>query len=270
MAYVHLDAAAESPPLCIHYEVFGAPQAAHTLLCVHELGGSLESLREFAEHLSSRFRVIIFDQRGAGLSEHPALAFSVADLAQDIERLVAKLEIPGGFHLIGQAMGAISSLFYAINHGVRLRSLVLCDGTREIAASAAKYLYRSANQVRRLGMRAVTDTTVGYAFQGIADADTNPKWQAYRRRFRAYPPMSYALHLEALASVCLDDESLRSISCPTFVLSGADDAIWSPEEGRKLAQRIPGSVFEVVENAAHLPLTQAAETVARRVVGFVL
>lgn len=269
MRYVHLDATSTQPPLCLRYDSVGDAQAAHTIVCVHELGGSLDSYRDFAQRLAPRCRVITFDQRGAGLSEHPVGAFSVEDLADDIERLVQKLEIAKPFHLMGLAMGAVTALTYATRHGARLRSLVLCDGTGEIEPEASSYIKGRANKVRQAGMRAVGDVSFKNAFKGIPDADTHPKWQVYRSRFLSNAPMSYATHSDALADARFDDASLQSIACPTLVMTGVDDFIWPPEIGRRLAQRIPGAIFQTVENAAHFPPIQATEAVARTVEAFI-
>lgn len=74
----------------------------------------------------TRQRVVLFDQRGAGLSL-PAgeLAYNTtADLVADIERLRAYLGI-GRWHVIGGSWGAVPAILYAGSYPQRLRGLVL-------------------------------------------------------------------------------------------------------------------------------------------------
>ncbi|MFJ1256664.1 alpha/beta fold hydrolase [Cupriavidus sp. CuC1] len=265
MPYVHLEATPTQPPLCIRYEATGEPNAPHTLVCIHELGGALDTYQELARRLAPTCRVIAFDQRGAGLSEHPIAAFTLGDLVADIERLVRKLEITTPFHLMGLAMGAVTAVTYATLHSDRLRSLILCDGTGEILPAASRYIKDRANMVRQMGMRAVVDESFMNSFKGILDANTDPRWQAYRCRFLSNSPMSYAMHSDALAEAHLDDASLQSIACPTLVMTGVDDFIWPPKIGRRLAERIPGATFRILEGAAHFPPVQAPDAVVQEV-----
>ncbi len=157
MPCLTLGEASGSPPLAIHFEEWGSHQSSAIVL-VHELGGTLETFRAFAGMLGSRYRVIAFDQRGAGLSEKPVVPFKLIDLADDIGRLAA-LSITTPFHLMGLAMGAVTALHFAARHNASLASLILCDGTSELNSASRAYLLDRAAAVRRDGMRAGTDAT---------------------------------------------------------------------------------------------------------------
>ena len=259
MPYVTLAGDGRHKPLSIRYRSNGSASHAGTLILIHELGGSLETLSTFAELMSAGLRVVTYDQRGAGGSEHTAEAFSVEDLADDVDRIAKALDLSGPVHLMGLAMGAVVALRYALRHGGSLASLTLCDATGEITPEARSYLLDRAAAVRTTGMRAVADASFKNAFRGLQDPFNDPRWTEYRHRFLNNAPQSYAMHSAALAAAQFDDEELAGIVCPTLMMTGRHDFIWPPEVGRRLAARIPTASFHEIEDAAHFPLLQSAE-----------
>lgn len=269
MSRVTLEASGTQPTLSIHYRDSGDPGADRTLVFVHELGGTLESYDALRERLPSSWRVIAFDQRGAGRSEHPTRPFTIDDLAEDIRRLVDALRLRGRLSLFGMAMGAVTALAYAIRYGDTLTSLMLCDGTDRMEPEAVRYVVDRAQTVRSAGMRAVADASFSNAFGGLADPLANPDWAEYRLRFVLNAPHSYAMHSEALSRLRFDDPAFEAVSCPALVLTGRYDFIWPPDTGRRLAGRLPRSEFHVIEAGAHFPAVQAPDEVARRVLDFV-
>ncbi len=45
---------------------------------------------------------------------------------------------------------------------------------------------------------------------------------------------------------------LPTISCPTLILAGAEDALIPPKESEVMTQAIPGAQFKVIPEAGHL------------------
>ncbi|MEO8751839.1 MAG: alpha/beta hydrolase [Casimicrobiaceae bacterium] len=257
-----------APALSLHYEIWGDRPAAPTIVLVHELGGSLESFRAFGAILALRHRVVAFDQRGAGRSEKPTGPCTIADLADDIRALADAIKVAAPFHLLGLAMGAITALRFAVQHGERLDSLILCDAISEINDGSRNYLLRQAESVRKEGMRAVADATFKNAFRGLADAAANPAWAAYRQAFLGNAPEAYAMQLTALAGMSLTAEDMGKVRCRTLALTGKHDAIWPPAAGEALTAKLPNARFEILENAAHLPPVQDTKSVAACVMDF--
>lgn len=268
MPYVNLPARQGAAPLSVHYRITGRADAKHTLVCVHELGGSLKSFEQLLARLPAEIRIITFDQRGAGRSEHTVANFAVDDLAADIHALADSLGVRT-FHLMGMAMGAVVALKAATRLQGRLESLVLCDATGEITPEAREYILRRAVVVREQGMRPVVDASLSNAFRGIEVDWDEPLWATYRQRFLGNAPLSYALLSEALAQVCFDDRELANVTCPTLVLTGRNDFIWPPENGRRLAARLPNARFEEIAESSHFPPLQSPNVVAAIVTSFV-
>ena len=54
-----------------------------------------------------------------------------------------------------------------------------------------------------------------------------------------------------------------TIRAPVLVASGASDFLWPPAIGREVAALIPGTRFEVMEDAGHFPHLQAPQSLDR-------
>jgi 2-hydroxy-6-oxonona-2,4-dienedioate hydrolase len=69
-------------------------------------------------------------------------------------------------------------------------------------------------------------------------------------------------------ALTLDEELLRSVSCPTRFIWGADDTFGGEEVARHLVSLLPDADLEMLPDAGHLPWLDAPEHVARRTAAF--
>jgi len=109
----------------IYFEECGNPNGAPVLI-VHggPGGGCNPTMRRY--HDPQRYRIVLFDQRGCGLSRpHASLDHNTThDLVADMERLRNHLAITR-WQLFGGSWGSTLSLIYAELHPERVTSLVL-------------------------------------------------------------------------------------------------------------------------------------------------
>jgi proline iminopeptidase len=116
----------------IYWEQSGNPDGVPILVVHGGPGAGASSIhRRFFD--PDFYRIIIFDQRGAGRS-HPLGSLknnTLAHLVDDMEKLRHQLKIPR-WHLFGGSWGSTLSLAYAIEHpenciGLILRSIFLME-----------------------------------------------------------------------------------------------------------------------------------------------
>lgn len=109
----------------LYYEVSGN-KAGTPVVFLHggPGGGTSEKDRTFFN--PQKYKIIIFDQRGAGKSTPSACLEenTTWDLVKDIERIREKLNIEK-WHVFGGSWGSTLSLAYAQSHPDRVKSLVL-------------------------------------------------------------------------------------------------------------------------------------------------
>ena len=102
----------------------GGGLTAHTWDCV-------------ATMLRDRFRCVALDQRGHGDSEwSPVVDYRIASHVRDIEGFIDALGLQRPI-LVGQSMGGLNSIAYAIRHSEKMRAMVIVDVAPEISAPSA-------------------------------------------------------------------------------------------------------------------------------------
>ena len=138
------------------YRLFGLRPAAPALAALVLLHGATSAGREdFAAQiplLSRAFRVYAPDARG-----HATTRWDVADgwkyewLVDDVLAFADALGL-STFHLIGFSMGALTSLWFAVRHPERLRTLTVIgiSPEREPRASVARHLMDAARIARAI------------------------------------------------------------------------------------------------------------------------
>jgi 3-oxoadipate enol-lactonase len=233
------------------------------VLLLHELGGSSESWCAVIRLLATDRRVIAADMRCAGRSEKPLGAFALSDVADDLEAL---LRVMGQerVDVVGAALGSLVGALLAIRHPARVRRLMMCAVAPDTAGPTRTYLAERADKVRMVGMREVADTSLANSFP----ASHPEERAAYRGTYLGNDPAAYAELSLALGRLEMKAADWGAIRAPVLVVSGASDFLWPPAIGREVAALIPGTRFEVMEDAGHFPHLQAPTTLVRLTRGF--
>lgn len=108
-----------------HFHLSGSHEAP-LIVCVHGLTTPSfvwESLRKGLNGLG--FRVLVYDLYGRGYSDRPDGPQNKAFFNQQLDDLLAHLEIDSPFHMIGYSMGGAIATGFAATYPARVRRLVL-------------------------------------------------------------------------------------------------------------------------------------------------
>ena len=243
---------AEAGAISLHYNESGS--GGIPVLLLHELGGAAESWEAALSLFARSRRTIAVDLRCAGRSEKPMAAFGIADLANDLDKFLGVLGL-GTVDVVGAALGSLVGALLATRHPSRVRRLVMCAVSADMAGTTADYLTERASRVRRDGMRAVADASLGNAFpDNYAAAKAR-----YRPLYLANYPAAYANLSLALADLRMTATEWSAIRAPTLVASGEHDFIWPHQHGRHVAALIPGAQFALLPDAGHFPHMQTPD-----------
>ena len=131
----------------LYVEECGNPQGAPVVFLHGGPGGGISPLhRRFFD--PAAYRIVLFDQRGAGKSTPYAemQANSPAHLVADIEHLRMHLGIER-WHVFGGSWGSTLALAYAISHADRILSLIL-RGIFMIRTSELQWFYHDNRHMR--------------------------------------------------------------------------------------------------------------------------
>jgi 3-oxoadipate enol-lactonase len=247
----------------LHFRCSG--DGPRNIVFIHELGGSLDGWESVASLLESDFRVLRYDQRGAGLSEKVRTPFTIVDLVRDLESLIRAAELEPPYNIAGLAAGAGVALLFAHRHASEMGALILACPAIGVDANRRRYLAERSELAAREGMRAVVDSTLSRSYPDVVIRD-RAIYDSYRARFLANDPVSYGLANRALAETKIDS-IVEGVDTKCLVLAGMHDSLRPPDEIKALADRLPNAQFAEIDSA-HLMHVQAPRALAESMQAF--
>ncbi|HYE02941.1 MAG TPA: alpha/beta fold hydrolase [Phycisphaerales bacterium] len=240
----------------LHYEVHGA---GRPILLVHGFPLSSQMWTPIVQRLKSRYRMIVPDVRGHGLSESSPKT-SITQMADDLAAILDRVNERNPVVVVGLSMGGYIALEFFRRHRPRVRGLVLAD-TRAAADSPEKARERAliAQRVLAEGSLVLAESMTNKLFAPDAPADMKEVW---KERISHAKPEGVAAALTAMAQREDSIALLPTIDVPTLVIVGEHDAITPVDEVRAMQQSIPGSELVVVPGAGHLSPVEQPDRVA--------
>jgi class 3 adenylate cyclase/pimeloyl-ACP methyl ester carboxylesterase len=235
----------------IAYQVFGAGDV--DLIFLSPSGDSIDSRWEwpayasFLRQLGDSARVIMFDQRGRGVSDTPSGdALPSWERYADETRVVLDAVGSERAVLFGLTDSAATAVMFAATHPTRTQGLILGNATaRFVATPDQPSELKRQEELSRFAQEAWG--TEAFAQFGAPDAATDPafrRWFAKSQRLSLRPrEAAQLLRFEHTMDM---RGALASVSAPTLVLHRAGWNIIAPDEGRYLAEQIRGARFALV------------------------
>ncbi len=243
MATLHL------PEVDLHYVVEGS---GPRLLFFNGSGSSIAEMALLIEVLSSRFELLVHDQRGLGLTGIPTgPAPTMADYARDGVALLDHLGW-GSARVLGLSFGGMVAQEFAVTHPERVERLgLLCtsSGGRGGSSYPLHELADLSPEERRRVEVAIADTRFDEAWLADHPSDRALAEHLAGRRDTELPDerrRGAALQLAARRHHDTYDR-LEAITCPTLVAAGRFDGTAPLENSEALAARIPGALLRVYE-----------------------
>jgi 3-oxoadipate enol-lactonase len=233
--YVEIGNTSASPVLFLHGFPF-----SHTMW-----GAQLEAVGRM-------YRAIAYDIRGHGDSFVGDGQFTIEGHVDDLIGLMDHLKIHKAA-IVGLSMGGYITLRALERNPERFKAAVLCD-TRSEADSNEGKLKRAAGvvSVKEHGSEVFAGAFVKAVFAPESFKTKADAVASIQRTIKHTPPLSIAGTLIALAARTDTTASLASIKVPTLILVGEHDATTPPAASQAMHERIPGSEFHIIPQAAHM------------------
>jgi 3-oxoadipate enol-lactonase len=243
--------AADLPPLLL---VHGFP-LDHTMWAAQSAG------------LSRTFRVVAPDLRGHGRSDVPVAPYGMDELADDLAALMDRLGIEQAV-VGGLSMGGYVALAFWRRHPHRVRALLLAD-TRAEADSEVARAGRGAAiaKAREKGSAAIADDML----PRLLAPHNLARHEIERRLYNMMawqPRLGMAGSLAAMRDRPDSRPTLTTITVPTLVIVGDEDAITPAADSEALAEAIPGARLVVIPGAGHMSPMEAPRAFNRAVRAF--
>jgi DNA-binding SARP family transcriptional activator/pimeloyl-ACP methyl ester carboxylesterase len=264
---------AEGPFGAVAYTVLGSGD--ETLLispgfvCHIELALDHPPLRAFVESLAERFRVIVFDRRGVGLSERLGATGTPNATAADMAAILDDAGV-GRAWLFGSSEGGLGAMRLAVDEPQRVQGLCLFGSLARGSAApdypwalpAPAYDVWLQRLVAEWGGPVAIDTFA----PGMKDDPALRAWWARIVR-HAVSPGGLRTILGGLRDADLRAD-LGRIRVPTLVMHRRGDRAVRFEAGQHLAQNIPGAVWQPLEGMDHFWWCGDSGAVVRAILEF--
>ena len=246
--------------LVIHYRDRGRRDGP-PLVFINSLGTDFRIWNEVAEILAPDFRIVLHDKRGHGLSESGPDQNEMADYARDLAALLDALGV-GRATIVGLSIGGLIAQELYRHDPERIAALVLCDTAAKIGTDEV-WDQRIA-QVERGGIEAIADAVLERWFTAHFRAARSTELAGMRAMLTRTPRQGYLAACGALKRADLRPYA-GQIRVPTLCLVGDEDGSTPVALVKETAALIPGSRFEIIEGAGHLPNIEKPEIVAKLV-----
>jgi 3-oxoadipate enol-lactonase len=216
----------------LYYDLMG-PENGSVVCFTHSLAADGGMWAEqLPPLLVAGHRVLRLDMRGHGGSDF-----------LDISRV----------HFIGLSIGGMLGQAFAIKHGQRLSSAMLCDTSPQTPPGAQQaWAPRIAAVKRANSVAPLADATMERWFTDAYRARHPGRWKQIHAGIGGTTAAGYLGCAAAILNFDFSAE-LPKLQVPTLVVCGSDDQGTPPAGNKRIAQLIPGGRYEEIANTRHFP-----------------
>jgi len=209
--------------------------------------------------LRDDFHCIALDHRGPGDSDWaPDADYSIDAQREDVRGFADRLGLDR-FVLVGQSMGAINGLAFAVTHPQRLLALVMIDAGPEVRRRGSSRIRDFVNGgakpetleeiiERALAFNPRRDPQIlrrSLMHNLRRQPDGSWSWKYDRRRFQR---LDHDAHREERRRLADD---LANVTCPVLVVRGAESDVFHEEDALHLAKDFPDGRQVTIAQAGH-------------------
>ncbi len=235
----------------LYYEVHGS---GRPLVFFSGLSGGAWSWFMQIPYFKDRYKVIVFDNRGAGRSSKPPGPYSMADFASDAASILNHLSF-NSVYIVGVSMGGMIAQQFALMFPERVIAMVLgcthCGKSRRIPPSPDVLETLMKND--GLSHEEIIDKNIPLLFNPVFVKDNPDIIEQYKKASLSMPPQppdAFSAQLAAIQNfdVC---EELTSITSRVLIFTGTEDILVPPENSKILKELIRNSTLIEFNGAGH-------------------
>jgi len=263
----------------ICYETKGS---GYPVILVHGFGVKKEDWIAQFGPLSERFKVIRFDNRGAGKSDRPKIIYTMEIFADDIKGLMDYLKIKKA-HIIGWSLGGMIVQNFVLKHPEYANKVVLINTNYGTPDEQGPNVYKKMRldeleKLKKDPVKAFWDgaiTSYHRDFRKKMEADTKKKfydlWSVEDLiREKTINP-STPEDIEAQANALITHrtyERLEEIKQETLLITSSHDRVCPKSVMVEMHEKIPNSTLHVIDKAGHSSPRSRAPEVNNIIINF--
>jgi 3-oxoadipate enol-lactonase len=255
----------EANGIQLYYELHGPPDADVLVLS----NGVLMSTVSWGFQtpvLSQHYRLLLYDCRGMWQSDHPPGPYSMELHADDLAALLDALGIERA-HIGGTSYGAEVSMFFALKHPERTKSLIVTSAVSQLDAVlkgfAETWIAAARSKDPELLFQVVYPLT-------FSEAWITANQETLDLALERYEMLDMDAFLDLLLCFSRLDVTaeLHRIVAPTLVVVGEDDTLKPRKYSEIIAREIPNAEFAIIPHAGHAAMWEQAGVFNSLILGF--
>lgn len=235
----------------VYYEIHGEGEP---LVLINGAAVTTEVYTELIPIYSPEYRLVLFDNRGAGRSDAPDIPYTMEMFADDLAGLLDAIDISSA-HVHGASLGGGIAQCFTLIYPDRVRSLVLssthCGGLHMVAPDAEITKIITNPAMANPEERAETMMRLCVTPE-FATRNPGIMQRMRKERLKQYAS-SQGIRRQQQVSCAIDIyERLPEIKAPTLIIHGDADRLVPVENARIMASRILNAELVILKNAGHI------------------
>ncbi|QOL81498.1 3-oxoadipate enol-lactonase [Pseudooceanicola spongiae] len=248
--------------LNVHYTDEGDPNGA-PIVFANSLGTDLRLWDKLVPLLPAGLRIIRYDKRGHGLTDATPGPYSMGTLVRDAEMLLDHLSVKDAL-FVGLSIGGMIAQGLAVKRLDLVRALVISNSAAKIGMP--EMWAERIRATREDGIESMADAVLerwfGKAFRATEEL------AAWRNMLIRQSVEGYAGCCAAISGTDFYTPT-SGLRLPVLGIAGSEDGSTPPDLVRETIDLVPGSRFELIRGAGHLPCAEKPEDYARLLTTFI-
>jgi len=233
----------------LYYELHGSENAPVLVLNNGIIMNAATSWVFQTKTLSAHYRVLQYDCRGQGESDHPDEPYSMGEHADDLDGLLHLLGIENA-HIAGISYGGEVAQMFALKYPERTLSLILADTVSEVGPELRIVIEGWVDALKTSDPLAVYNATVPWNFSPEFIASNSALLENAKQRYADLDFKAVIRLCEAFYEVDFT-ERLGEIAVPVCIVVGAKDVLKGIPYAKILRSHILHAEYHVLEGAGH-------------------
>lgn len=273
--------------LKLHYRDYGGPADRPPVLCLHGLTRNARDFEALANHLAGRWRIIVPDFRGRGLSEYDPVAsrYIPPTYAADVLQLLDELAIAQAV-FVGTSLGGIVTMIVAGFAPQRIAGAVLNDVGPALEKAGLDRIRSYVGQARVFADWEEAAAKLSAKHSEAHPAYGHEDWLAYARRVAHETERGVEFDYDmAIAEPfnAMDEKTATAADAwplfkglegkPLLILRGEHSDLFSEQTAERMRDSSPGAELATIPQVGHAPdlaepeSTAAIDRLLNRVLG---
>ncbi|MDF1721024.1 MAG: alpha/beta fold hydrolase [Minwuia sp.] len=241
----------------------GAP-----VIFLHGIGGNAGNWQPQVAALSAEFRCIAWN--APGYADSPALPeMTFPALADSLAALMDHLKLDKAV-ICGLSMGGNVAQEFLVLHPARVRAMILMCTSASIGKPGSDFQQKFlAARLKPIEEGKTPADIAPDVVAGIVGPHAGPEVaRILTGSMSGISPETYRQALHCLVSFDRRD-AVKRIAVPTCLIAGEADTTVPAVVMERMAERIPGSAFHIIEGAGHIANLEAPDETNRLIGAFV-